>query len=110
MRTSLRVLAILAAVAAALSGVTPPRSQAFAVTGAIQWSGNVHWYKRYSAYPSSLANVDWHEAKKAAESLGGHLVTITSREEDLWVYSNFVGASQDNTMTWMGASDEANEG
>lgn len=46
---------------------------------AVQWrvedGGNGHWYAYYSDARS------WHEARRFAESVGGHLATISSDEE-----------------------------
>src|SRR5690606_1271772 len=36
----------------------------------------------------------WIEAKAKAESIGGHLVTITSKEEDEWLKANFAAGLQ----------------
>lgn len=48
----------------------------------------------------------WHDAKKACETQGGHLVTITSSAENEFVY----GLIGSNALAWMGCSDEAEEG
>lgn len=54
----------------------------------IQWSvadgGNGHWYEGILA----SENLTWEEAKKAAEAMGGHLVTMTDLEENDWVRFN----------------------
>lgn len=48
----------------------------------------------------------WSGAKNECQQTGGYLVTVTSREEDQWVFSN-VSRSEE---IWMGATDEVTEG
>ena len=50
----------------------------------------------------------WEEAKEFCESMGGHLVVITSKEENdaLWAFANTVG----NNSAFIGLSDSKNEG
>ncbi|MBT6282619.1 MAG: hypothetical protein HOJ00_04455 [Phycisphaerae bacterium] len=56
----------------------------------VQWSmadgGNGHWYEQINT-GSNL--ITWQDAFDIAESMGGHLVTITSQEEDSFVHSSF---------------------
>ena len=63
---------------------------------------NDHYYKVIDM------NMSWKEAKAYCESLGGHLITITSKEEDDFVFGIinelFVGDC------WFGATDEKVEG
>jgi len=47
----------------------------------------------------------WKEAKRSCESVGGHLATITSQEEDDWIRKTFPQSWQ----FWLGATDEAKE-
>ncbi len=47
----------------------------------------------------------WHEASRACEEMGGHLVTITSREEDEFVFKLTNGNN-----AWIGCTDEEKEG
>ncbi|MBL7044774.1 MAG: protein kinase [Pirellulaceae bacterium] len=61
---------------------------------------NGHYYQRIDV-PMS-----WHEAKEYCESLEGHLATVTSSEENVFVYENF-GTDH---VCWLGATDEAEEG
>ena len=49
--------------------------------------------------------VTWFDAKSICENMGGHLVTITSEEED-----NFVFGFADGTLAWLGATDIEGEG
>lgn len=60
---------------------------------------NAHWYEKLEE------ETTWHLARKRCEELGGHLVCITSPEEDAFVR----GLSKDESV-WIGASDEAKEG
>ena len=50
---------------------------------------------------------DFTEAKTYCESVGGHLVTITSAEEQAAV-DNMISAS--DSISWIGATDECSEG
>ena len=54
-----------------------------------------HHYQLY------LSPMNWKEAKRFCESVGGHLATITSREEDEWVRATF-GTSWE---FWLGGTD-----
>lgn len=57
------------------------------------------------------AKLGWHDAKKACEQMGGHLVTITSEEEDRFVVSlSKPLTSTEGGLVWIGCSDEAKEG
>ena len=61
---------------------------------------------RYEFVPGAHA---WDEAKKKAGEMGGHLVTITGKEEGEWIYATF-GSRLDSTLRsssiWLGASAE----
>ena len=59
-------------------------------------------YSYYQFFPISTT---WHEAKSNCENLGMHLVTISSYEENFFLY-NLIA----NSGIWLGMSDEANEG
>ncbi len=58
---------------------------------------------RYQAFPDKLR---WNEAKTRAESVGGHLVTITSREEDDWIASTFVKQLSVGQGLWIGGTHD----
>lgn len=71
----------------------------------VQWSGNGHWYQAVSTSQA----VSWAEAEADAESQGGTLATITSGEENLFVF-DLINAPQywhfnhDQFMgPWLGA-------
>ncbi len=49
--------------------------------------------------------VTWYAAKLISEDLGGHLVTITSEEENTFLY-NIIGSSY---SAWIGATDKDQE-
>jgi len=61
---------------------------------------NNHYYLRHNN-PMS-----WRDAKRFCEGQGGRLATITSAEENAFIYKHF---AQDQAC-WLGATDEANEG
>ena len=50
----------------------------------------------------------WHEARDYCASFGGHLVTIQVPSENKFVYDLAIDNTQ--TGTWLGATDEENEG
>ncbi|MBN8624805.1 MAG: SUMF1/EgtB/PvdO family nonheme iron enzyme [Planctomycetes bacterium] len=45
----------------------------------------------------------WIDAKAKAESLGGHLVTITTKEENDWIRDNLLQVLTPGRMAWIGA-------
>ena len=71
-----------------------------------EWEGlinatpyNNHYYYYF---PTSLT---WHNAKLACESIGGHLVTIATENENI-----FVNNLAENNRIWIGFTDERVEG
>jgi hypothetical protein len=62
---------------------------------------NGHTYQRIDA-PQT-----WVNAKGACASQGGHLATLTSAEEDSWLWNNLGVSGQD---IWLGGTDEVTEG
>ena len=63
---------------------------------AVQWrvedGGNGHWYGIRSI---SLPDVPWLTMKTTAESLGGHLITLSSPQEDAFAFAYFVSLQRD---------------
>jgi len=57
-------------------------------------------------YLLCLLRTDWKEAKTCCESLGGHLATITTKEEHEWIKNMFPPSSR----YWLGGTDEEKEG
>jgi hypothetical protein len=74
------------------------------VADPIQWKveegGNGHYYELVTT-PA----LNWYEAKGYAEALGGYLVTITSEEENIWVYDKMGSNS-----IWLGGIDKEGNG
>jgi len=71
-------------------------------------SAGVHTFAghRYRFVPGAMT---WDEAKAKAESMGGHLVTITSREENAWIDATFgtkLDGAPRSASIWLGASAE----
>lgn len=73
-------------------------------TGAVEWT-NGHCYQAVHA-----PGVSWDDAQAECEARGGHLVTITSAEENAFVYSLvadssfwFVDAHNNGLGPWLGA-------
>jgi serine/threonine protein kinase len=56
---------------------------------------------RYQFSPEKL---DWDAAKAAAEAMGGHLATITSKEENDWVLQTFVSKLPEDLSIWLGGT------
>ena len=73
---------------------------------AIQHVYNTHAYKIFRDYKS------WDEAKEECERLGGHLITITSEEEQRYIETyirELVGETEPRKI-WIGCTDEGHEG
>jgi len=62
-----------------------------------------HYYQRIDTL------MNWFEAKAYSESLGGYLATLTSQDENDFVYQNFDIDGIQNGV-WLGGTDEALEG
>jgi formylglycine-generating enzyme required for sulfatase activity len=56
---------------------------------------------RYQFVPEKLS---WTESKAKAAALGGHLATITSKEENDWVTSAFISALPKSRGVWIGGA------
>lgn len=63
---------------------------------------NGHYYQVFDE------SLDWFAAKAKCEELGGHLVTITSKEEQEFIDKLLVDKTKSNY--WLGATDEEVEG
>ena len=83
------------------------------VFAAMQWKtedgGNGHWYDVFNG------PISWDEAKVAAESselLGvqGHLATITSAEENLWITTSFTQGNRLFGGYQLPSTQQADEG
>ena len=74
----------------------------------IQWresvGGNGHFYTLTSSA------VDFATAELQANALGGHLVSITSAEEQAFIEANFLSGDDIRQIYWIGANDIAVEG
>lgn len=58
-----------------------------------------------------LTSNTWAGSEAEAVSLGGHLATINSAEENQWVFTNFTAlAGTPKPSFWIGLTDEAVEG
>ncbi len=62
---------------------------------------------RYQLFNSELS---WDEAKKYCEDIGGHLVTITSAEEQAFIETLLTLPDAEKSYYWIGASDAQKEG
>jgi hypothetical protein len=77
---------------------------AYADSIRIQNASNGHWYQRFDT------SMSWHSAKRYCEDKGGYLATITSLQENQFVYNRLLDASPNKHYCWLGATDELNEG
>ncbi len=100
----MKLLANLA-IGALILGISGPVSAT-----PFQWTvaggGNGHWYE----FVSSIVTWDTANANAQASTyngMPGHLATITSAEENDWVFSN-VGLA--GISIWLGATDQSHEG
>lgn len=66
----------------------------------VQWGD--HYYQFFDE------KITWKEAKQKCEELGGHLATITSKDEQEFITS--CSQHNINTKYWLGATDEETEG
>ena len=60
---------------------------------------------RYRLYTQRMT---WHQAKRFCEEQGGHLVTITSAEEQRFV-GRLAGSSGRRLQVWLGITDEGHD-
>ena len=78
-------------------------SGAYADSTVVVNPSNGHRYQRIDT------PMGWHEAQANCEAMNAHLVTISSAEENSFVYETFDDGDQQHTW-WIGATDEGNEG
>ena len=60
------------------------------------WEYNKHYYKVFDE------SMNWHEANQRCKELGGHLVTITSQEEQAAVQSIILYSGKKKNYYWTG--------
>ncbi len=75
-----------------VSASAPVAATKDAPTGVLTFNGH-----RYQFVPGTFT---WTEAKAKAESLGGHLATLTSKEEAEWAKKIYL--TRENTALWLG--------
>jgi len=63
---------------------------------------NNHTYKRIDQ------SLNWNEAKKYCESVGGYLANVTTKEENDFIFYSLL--NNDNKLYWLGGTDEKVEG
>ena len=81
---------------AKLWDIIVPKTQ----TELIRNPANGHYYQRIDV------TMSWPKAKTYCETRGGYLATVTSAQENNFIYQNF---AQDH-VCWLGATDEVKEG
>ncbi|MBF0227573.1 MAG: hypothetical protein HQK76_19170 [Desulfobacterales bacterium] len=70
-------------------------------------SQKIYNQKNGNYYQRIAKQVTWTDARKQAIELGGYLATITSREENDFIYNNLV---KNNCDCWLGGTDDQSEG
>jgi hypothetical protein len=60
----------------------------------IQWEGNGHFYELVET------PLTWSEARAAAQAKGGYLATVTSPEENAFIFNRLVGRA--GIVAWLG--------
>ncbi len=63
---------------------------------------------RYLMVPDKA--LSWTQAKAAAEMKGGHLATITSKEENEWISSTMIAGLEGGLGLWIGGTSEGTRG
>ncbi len=103
----------------ALSGLLLPILNGTVLADPVQWMGNGHWYELVDH-----AGISWTQANALADGsefngMAGHLVTITSEEENSFVFSTldvgdralwlggYQGATDDPEADWYWVTGEA---
>ena len=108
-RFRMRAIAFVVVFAMALSAAASMPMDVFAEYGDLDTINNYSYFNghTYSVIDKAL---DWYEAKGYCENLGGHLVTITSEDENVFVFNLVQDSSCEAYYLWIGASDSDNEG
>lgn len=70
--------------------------------------GNFEGHEYYISKPEVTRN--WNEARSVADEVGGHLVTISDKEEEEFVLQNIENIENRNENGWTGLTDRENEG
>ena len=70
-------------------------------------SAPIHTFAGHT-YQFVPGEVTWDEAKVKAETMGGHLATVTSQQEHDWIGSTFGAALSASNRVWLGASAAEN--
>ncbi|HWW01022.1 MAG TPA: C-type lectin domain-containing protein [Candidatus Acidoferrum sp.] len=52
-----------------------------------------------------LSNADWTDSEAEAVSLGGHLATVRSHEEQDWIFNTFGSYGGQQRLLWIGLND-----
>jgi hypothetical protein len=92
--------AAFVSLAVALSGTVGAEAQVAPIQWRTDAGGNGHWYGGYVGN-----NPSWSQARAAAMSLGGDLVSYTDLAESTWVYANVASKTSlwNNRMgPWIG--------
>lgn len=71
-----------------------------------RWEQNGHYYVLYT----TNNNLNWYESQQLARRLKGHLLTITSAEENSFLLSNILSRPDCQGHIPLGYTDAANEG
>jgi hypothetical protein len=86
----------------------------YALGEPVQWSQNGHWYEVVSV----TSGINWADANSAATAQGGYLATLTSADENSFVFeltqtavpSVWYSAAEWTVGPWLGGTDAEVEG
>ena len=96
----LAILMMVSLLSANIYGENLENSVEVSLADAVKFNGNY--------YICVTEKLTWHEAKAYCERLGGHLATITSKEENDFCSQLWKDLGYDKC--WLGATDEVREG
>ncbi len=77
-----------------------PDIKVLEIVGIYEWKG--HYYKVFNE------GMNWYSAKEYCEKLGGHLVTITSKEEQAAIQSIILYSGKKQNFYWTGGFSVVN--
>ncbi|HYF36449.1 MAG TPA: lectin-like protein, partial [Prosthecobacter sp.] len=63
---------------------------------------------RYKVLPDK--SLTWTQANAAAEAMGGHLATITTKEENDWISASFIAKVERGLGLWIGGTSQGTPG
>jgi hypothetical protein len=93
-------LGVLAVTQIAL--VSGANAQSTAVQWRVEDGGNGHWYELIVVPGSGYPRLTWTASESLAEAAGGYLATITTTDENAFVFNAFASAMASQWSCWIG--------